>query len=50
MPLGKAQVVEKIQVAVPGMLDSMHFDTDGLAAMALRIGEVEIEVEATGIK
>lgn len=50
MPLGKAQGPQKLHVAVPGMLDSLQFESDGLAATGLESGEVEIEVKATGIK
>lgn len=50
MPLGKTQGPQKLHVAVPGMLDSLLFESDGLAATDLEAGEVEIEVKATGIK
>jgi hypothetical protein len=50
MPMGKSPAPLKLEIGMPGMLDTLFFIEDSKAAEDLGVDEVEIRVKASGLK
>src|SRR5947207_1022071 len=50
MAIGKSQSPVKLEIGIPGMLDTLYFVEDTKGAEELEIDHVEISVKTTGLK